>query len=363
MENKTESSFDFFDENYINLDEHKIILVTGGAGFIGSNFIRYLIQKYPNFKVINFDKLTYAGNLNNLITIEDNVNYVFFKGDVTDSKNVKTAFEQFSPDYVVHFAAESHVDKSIINPDIFLQTNVLGTQIMLNYSREHKVQKFVQISTDEVYGSISKDLNVNEDARLAPNNPYSASKASADLLLRVAYQTYGQRINIIRSCNNFGHYQFPEKLVPVIIHNALNNLEIPVYGDGKNIREWIHVEDHCRAIDVIMQKGKSGETYNVGTGNKWKNVDLVELILDKLNIKKDLISYVLDRQGHDIRYSVDSGKIRHEFGWKPQIEFEEGLDRVIAWYTNHMDWIEEITTGKYMNYYDDIYKPRMMETQ
>ena len=363
MEKKAESNYDFFDKDKVIHDEHKIILVTGGAGFIGSNFIRYLVQKYPNFKIINFDKLTYAGNLNNLITIEDNVNYVFFKGDVADPKDVKTAFEQFSPDYVVHFAAESHVDKSIINPDIFLQTNVLGTQILLNYSREHKVQKFVQVSTDEVYGSIQGDASVNEDAPLKPNNPYSASKASADLLLRVAYQTYGQRINVIRACNNYGHYQFPEKLVPVIIHNALNNLDIPVYGDGKNIREWIHVEDHCRAIDVIMQTGKSGETYNVGTGNKWKNIDLVEHILNKLNMNNNLISYVLDRQGHDVRYSVDSNKIRQELGWKPQIDFEEGLDQVITWYSNHMDWIKEITTGKYMNYYDEIYKPRMMETQ
>jgi len=362
MENK-ESTFDFFEKDKIFNEEHKIILVTGGAGFIGSNFIRYLVKKYPNFKIINFDKLTYAGNLNNLTTIEENANYVFLKGDVADPKDVKTVFEQFNPDYVVHFAAESHVDKSIINPDIFLKTNIMGTQILLNYSREHKVQKFVQVSTDEVYGSILGDGSVNEEAHIEPNNPYSASKASADLLLRVAYQTYGQRVNVIRACNNFGNYQFPEKLVPVIIHNALNNLEIPVYGDGKNIREWIHVEDHCRAIDIVMQTGKSGETYNVGTGNKWKNIDLVELILKKLNIKNDLITFVLDRQGHDRRYSVDSSKIRQELGWKPQIEFEEGLDQVIIWYKNHLDWIEEIANGKYMNYYDDIYKPRMMDTE
>ncbi|MBT4575366.1 MAG: dTDP-glucose 4,6-dehydratase [Candidatus Cloacimonetes bacterium] len=362
MEDK-ESTFDFFEKDKISNDEHKIIMVTGGAGFIGSNFIRYLVHKYPNFKIINFDKLTYAGNLNNLTTIEENANYVFIKGDVADPQDVKTVFEQFSPDYVVHFAAESHVDKSIINPDIFLQTNIMGTQILLNYSREHKVQKFVQVSTDEVYGSISGDNNVKEDAHIEPNNPYSASKASADLLLRVAYQTYGQRVNVIRACNNFGNYQFPEKLVPVVIHNALNNKEIPVYGDGKNIREWIHVEDHCRAIDIVMQTGKSGETYNVGTGNKWKNIDLVENILDKLNVKNDLITFVLDRQGHDARYSVDSSKIRQELGWHPQIEFDEGLDEVITWYKNHMDWIEEIESGKYMSYYDDIYKPRMMETE
>lgn len=363
MKKKIDSENNFIDRDKVINDEHKIILVTGGAGFIGSNFIRYLIQKYPNFKIINFDKLTYAGNLNNLITIENNTNYVFFKGDVTDQKEVKTAFEQFSPDYVVHFAAESHVDKSIINPDIFLQTNILGTQILLNYSREHKVKKFVHISTDEVYGSIQGDINVNENASIEPNNPYSASKASADLLLRVAYQTYGQRVNVIRACNNFGQYQFPEKLVPVIIHNALNNLEIPVYGNGENIREWLHVEDHCRAIDVIMQNGKSGEIYNVGTGNKWKNIDLVEHILDKMNINKKLISYVLDRQGHDIRYSVDSSKIRKELDWEPKINFEDGLEQVITWYTNHMDWIKEIKTGQYMNYYDDIYKPRMMEIE
>jgi len=363
MYSKTESTFEFFDSDNTSNKEHKIILVTGGAGFIGSNFIRYLIEKYPNFKIINFDKLTYAGNLNNLTTIEDNANYVLVKGDVANSKDVKTAFEQFNPDYVVHFAAESHVDKSILNPDIFLQTNVLGTQIMLNYSREHKVKKFVQVSTDEVYGSITGDLKATENDPLSPNNPYSASKASADMMLRVAFQTYGQRINVIRACNNFGSYQFPEKLIPVVIGNALRGMDIPIYGDGKNIREWMHVEDHCKAIDLVMQEGVSGEIYNVGTGNKWKNIDLVEYILEKMKIKNDLISYVLDRQGHDMRYSVDSSKIRKELGWKPQIDFEEGLDKVITWYTNHMDWIEEIANGTYISYYDNIYKKRMLETQ
>lgn len=361
MENKEEKTFKFFNNRIVS-EDHKIILVTGGAGFIGSNFIRYLIQKYPNFKIINFDKLTYAGNLNNLNTLEDNPNYVFIKGDVAEPKDIKTAFEQFSPDYVVHFAAESHVDKSIINPDIFLQTNVMGTQILLNYSREHKVQKFVQVSTDEVYGSISGGKSVSEEAQLEPNNPYSASKASADLLLRVAFQTYGQRVNVIRSCNNYGPYQFPEKLIPVIIYNALNKKEIPIFGDGKNIREWIHVADHCRAIDVIMQTGDPGEIYNVGTGENWRNIDLVEHILNKLDLKNDLVSYVLDRPGHDIRYSVDSSKIRKNLGWKPEITFEDGLEQVITWYKNHMDWIDEIASGKYMNYYDEIYKPRMLET-
>jgi len=363
MKNKDEKTFNFFNNENVVSDQHKIILITGGAGFIGSNFIRYLIQKYPNFKIINFDKLTYAGNLNNLTTIEDNSNYVFVKGDVADPKDVKTVFEQFNPDFVVHFAAESHVDKSIINPDIFLQTNVIGTQIMLNYSREHKVQKFVQVSTDEVYGSIAGEGSVNEGANLEPNNPYSASKASADLLIRVAFQTFGQRVNVIRACNNYGPYQFPEKLVPVIIYNALNKQEIPIFGNGKNVREWIHVADHCRAIDVVMQEGKSGETYNVGTGKRLMNIELTEYILDQLNINQDIISYVLDRQGHDIRYSVDSSKIRQELGWKPEINFEEGLEQVITWYKNHMDWIEEITDGTYMNYYDEIYKKRMLESQ
>ncbi|MCF7858097.1 MAG: dTDP-glucose 4,6-dehydratase [Candidatus Cloacimonetes bacterium] len=360
--NNIEKEINFFNGKTNLQEDNKIILVTGGAGFIGSNFIRHLINKYPNFKVINFDKLTYSGNLNNLTTLEDNNNYVFVKGNVSDPKDVKTTFEQFNPDFVVHFAAESHVDKSIINPNIFLETNVLGTQIMLNYSREYKVQKFVQISTDEVYGSIQENCNVGEEGSLAPNNPYAASKASADLLLRVAYQTYGQRVNIVRACNNFGPYQFPEKFIPIIITNALQNKEIPVYGNGINVREWIHVEDHCRAIDTIMQDGKSGEIYNVGTGNKWRNIDLVEHILQKLDLKNDLISYVLDRQGHDIRYSVDSSKIRKQLNWEPQIDFETGLEQVISWYKNHLDWIEEINSGEYAAYFKEIYKPRMMDT-
>ncbi len=360
--NEKKDTFKFFDPNNSN-DSAKIVLVTGGAGFIGSNFITYLINKYPDYKIINFDKLTYAGNLNNLIFVEENLNYVFVKGDVADKKDVKNVFEQFNPDHVVHFAAESHVDRSIINPDIFLQTNILGTQILLNYSREHKVKKFILISTDEVYGSIEKDKSVTEEAHLAPNNPYAASKAAADLLIRVAHQTYGQRVNIVRSCNNYGPYQFPEKFIPVMIYNALNNKELPVYGDGKNIRDWIHVEDHCRAIDLVLHKGKLGGIYNVGANNEWENLNLVEYILDKMNCSRSLISFVLDRKGHDLRYSIDSSKIKNELGWKPTIEFEDGLAQTIMWYKSHTDWVENIHSGEYMNYYDEVYKDRNLETQ
>ncbi|NQV18487.1 MAG: dTDP-glucose 4,6-dehydratase [Armatimonadetes bacterium] len=343
-------------------DLNKIILVTGGAGFIGSNFIRYLMGKYPKYKIINFDKLTYAGNLNNLSSVEENPNYVFVKGDVADNRDVKNVFEEFNPNYIIHFAAESHVDRSILNPDIFLKTNVLGTQILLNHAKENNVNKFVQISTDEVYGSIEKPISCLEDSKIAPNNPYAASKAAADLFVRVAHQTYGQVVNIIRCCNNCGSFQFPEKLIPVIIGNALNNKEIPVYGDGKNIRDWIHVDDHCKAIDLVLHNGKSGEIYNVGADNEWQNVKLVEFILDELNASKNLIKFVEDRKGHDLRYSVDSSKIKKELGWKTSIDFDDGLKQTINWYKSHLDWIEEIHSGEYLNYYDKIYKDRSVET-
>ena len=352
MKKENKENFDFFDTDGLNKNQSKMVLVTGGAGFIGSNFIRYLIKKYPDYKIINFDKLTYAGNLYNLEMIEENPNYTFMKGDIAKQVDVKNVFEQFNPDFVVHFAAESHVDRSIINPDLFLQTNILGTQIVLNYSREHKVEKFVLISTDEVYGSIPKNSSVSEDAILAPNNPYAASKAAADMLIRVAHQTYGQRVNIIRSCNNYGLFQFPEKLIPVMINNALQMKELPIYGDGKNIRDWIHVEDHCRAIDLVLHKGRSGETYNVGAGNEWENLVLVEHMLDLMKCSRDLISFVLDRQGHDFRYSMNSSKIKKELGWKPVIDFDEGLEQTILWFTNHQEWVEDIHSGEYMNYYE-----------
>ncbi|MBC8385290.1 MAG: dTDP-glucose 4,6-dehydratase [Candidatus Cloacimonetes bacterium] len=333
-----------------------MVLVTGGAGFIGSNLIKYLINEYPEYKIINFDKLTTSGNLNNLISIENKSNYVFLKGDISLHKDVKNVFEEFNPDYVVHLAAESYVEKSLINPDIYLLTNILGTQILLKYSREYNITKFVHLSTDEVYGSSQKKKEYfTENSPLAPNNPYAASKSSADLLLRVANQTFGQRVNIIRSCNCYGVYQFPDKLIPLMIHNSINDKELPVFGDGKYIRSWIHVLDLCRAIDFVMHNGKPGETYNVSSNAEWENLDLVEHILSKLDKSKDLIRFVIDRPGHDYRYSLDSTKIKNELDWKPLIEFEKGLEKTIEWYQNNQYWIEEILSGEYTNYYEQVY--------
>ena len=355
---QNKETFDFYQKDILkgmNKDS-KIVLVTGGAGFIGSNFIKFLLKKYPKYKIINFDKLTYAGNLNNLTMIENNPNYFFIKGDVAAHKDVKTVFEEFNPDYVVHFAAESHVDRSIINPDVFLQTNIIGTQIMLNYARDHNITKFIQVSTDEVYGSLEKKGSFDERSPLAPNNPYAASKASSDLLLRVAHQTYGQRINIVRTCNNYGANQFPEKFIPLIINNAFQDKEIPVYGDGKYFRNWINVEDNCRAVDLILHQGKTGETYNVSDNNEWENLDLVEYILGKMKKPKSLIRFVLDRPGHDYRYALNFSKIKNELGWKPRENFDEGLDRTIEWFKNNSDWVQEVSSGQYMNYFSKYYK-------
>jgi len=336
--------------------DSKIVLVTGGAGFIGSNFIHYLLNKYPGYKIINFDKLTYAGNLNNLSSIEGNLHYVFVKGDVAHKQDVKNVFEAFNPDYVVHFAAESHVDRSILNPDIFLQTNILGTQNMLQYSMEYNVERFIHISTDEVYGSLDSVSYSMEDDAITPNNPYAASKASSDLLVRVAFRTHGFNTGIIRSCNNFGAYQYPEKLIPVIVNNAINDKEIPVFGNGMNIRNWIHVSDNCRAIDLVLHQGKPGEVYNVGTNNEWGNLDLVKQILKSLEKSEDLITFVDDRKGHDKRYAVDFSKLENELGWTPQVEFEDGLSQTISWYLNHQEWVNDIATGVYTEYYNTNYR-------
>ena len=334
----------------------KIVLVTGGAGFIGSNFVRYILDTYTEYKVINFDKLTYAGNLNNLTSVEDNANYVFMKGDIANKKDVKNVFEEFNPDFVVHFAAESHVDRSIINPDIFLQTNIIGTQNLLNFAREHKIEKFVLVSTDEVYGSVENGRSSVEEDRMDPNNPYAASKAAAEFLIRVAHQTYGQRVNVVRSCNNYGKYQFPEKLIPIIINNAIKGNKIPIYGDGKNTRSWINVFDHCTAIDKVLHSGRAGEIYNVAADDECCNIDLAEKILKMMNKPLDLIEYVFDRPGHDFRYSVEASKLRNEFGWKPSVSFEDGLSETIEWYENHQDWIESILSGDYVNYYLENYE-------
>ena len=354
--------FGFFqerkDEKRIN--ESKIILVTGGAGFIGSNFIRYIRTKYPLYKIINFDNLTYAGNLNNLSFIEENPNYIFVRGDVANQKDVKNVFEEYKPDFVIHFAAESHVDRSFINPEIFLQTNVIGTQQLLHFARTNTIEKFVYISTDEVYGSINKKKTCKEDSAIHPQNYYSVTKASADFLVQVAYRTYGQRVNIVRSCNNYGPFQFPEKLIPLMICNAMKNLELPVYGDGNYFRDWLHVEDHCRAIDAVLHKASSGEIFNVGAENEWKNIDLIEYLLEYLGKPKQLIKFVIDRPVHDFRYAINFNKIRKTLGWKPKIEFKQGLKETIDWYLSHQDWVQEITSGKYMKYYEQVYQNRTL---
>jgi dTDP-glucose 4,6-dehydratase len=343
--------------------ENRIVLITGGAGFIGSNFIRYLRNHYPHYKIINFDKLSYAGNLKNLTFMEANPNYVFVKGDVANQRDVKTIFEEFNPHFVVHFAAESHVDRSLINPDQFLQTNILGTQLLLQTARQYSVEKFVFLSTDEVYGSIPAGCECDEQAPIKPNNYYSVSKAAADFLVQVAFKTYGQRINIIRCCNNYGSFQFPEKLIPLMISNALNDRLLPVYGDGSYFRDWLHVEDHCRAIDKVLHQGRCGEIYNVGAKNEWKNIDLVNYLLELLKKPKSLISYVFDRPAHDLRYSINFDKIRQELNWKPVIDFKQGIKQTVEWYAANQEWINEITTGEYMKYYNLVYKNRTIQKE
>ncbi|AKB18855.1 dTDP-glucose 4,6-dehydratase [Methanosarcina sp. WWM596] len=340
----------------------KKILITGGAGFIGSNFIHYLLKKDPRLEIINYDKLTYAGNLWNLKDIENNSNYHFIKGDICDKNNLESAFKEYSPEYVVNFAAESHVDRSIQNPEEFIKTNVLGVQNLLNISHENSVQKFIQISTDEVYGSLGNSGFFTEKNHLEPNSPYSASKASADLLARAYYKTYSFPAIVTRCSNNYGPYQFPEKLIPLIISNCLYGKKIPVYGDGLNIRDWLYVGDHCSAIDAVMQKGEIGETYNVGGNNEKTNIEIVKTIisilsekLPKSSISEALISFVEDRKGHDRRYAIDSSKIREELGWKPSMSFEEGIRKTVEWYLNNQKWLNSILTGDYITYYKRVY--------
>lgn len=336
----------------------KTLLVTGGAGFIGSNFIRYMVNKYPEYKIINLDALTYAGNLENLRDIENLPNYAFIKGNITDYTLVDQIFNDFYINYVVNFAAESHVDRSINQPSIFIQTNVLGTQILLDAAKKYKVEKFIQISTDEVYGSLGPTGYFKEDTPLSPTSPYSASKAGADLLVLAYYRTFNLSVNITRCSNNYGPYQFPEKLIPLFVTNALANKELPLYGDGKNIRDWLHVEDHCSAIDLVLHKGNIGEVYNIGGNNERTNIEITELILDYLNKPKTLIKFVQDRLGHDRRYAIDSTKIRQELGWQPKYTFEEGIRETIEWYIANKEWWERIKTGEYKLYYKMMYENR-----
>ena len=320
------------------------IVVTGGAGFIGSNFIFYMLDKYPEYRIVCLDKLTYAGNLETLTNVMENPRFRFVKGDICDSKTVSNLFREEKPDIIVNFAAESHVDKSIENPQLFLETNILGTATLMDACRQFGIKRFHQVSTDEVYGDLpynSFDL-FTETTPMHPNSPYSSSKAAADLLVQAYNRTYGLPVTISRCSNNYGSYQFPEKLIPLMIINALNNKELPVYGHGLNVRDWIHVEDHCRAIDLIIHKGKNGEVYNIGGHNEMRNIDIVKLICGELGKPYSLITFIDDRKGHDRRYAIDAKKTNKELGWLSQISFQDGLRSTIQWYQNNRIWWENI---------------------
>ncbi|MCX5807398.1 MAG: dTDP-glucose 4,6-dehydratase [Proteobacteria bacterium] len=332
------------------------ILVTGGCGFIGSNFIRYMLSTH-SYNIINLDKLTYAGNLENLKGIENDKRYTFIKADISSRSDLEKVFEK-NIDMVVNFAAESHVDRSIIDPDAFIMTNINGTFNLLEMAKKKEVKKFIQISTDEVYGSLGKEGKFKEDTPLAPNSPYSASKTSADMLAMAYFKTFETPVMITRCSNNYGPYQFPEKLIPLIITNALENIELPVYGDGMNIRDWIHVLDHCAAIDTVLHKGTVGNVYNVGGESEKTNIDIVKLILDILGKPHSLIKYVKDRPGHDRRYAIDQAKIKKELGFQTKNSFEKGMEDTVKWYVENRSWWERIKSGAYLEYYDMMYKNR-----
>lgn len=314
------------------------ILVTGGAGFIGSNFVRYVLDKEPNANVINLDLLTYAGNRENLRDIEANPNYTFIRGNITNAELVSYIMEHHDITHIVNFAAESHVDRSILDPGVFIETNVQGTLNLLNQAKAFNIEKYLQVSTDEVYGSLGKTGYFTEDTPLTPNSPYSSSKASADLLVRAYNETYGLNTNITRCSNNYGPFHFPEKLIPLMITNAMDGKKLPVYGDGENIRDWLHVKDHCQAILLVLKKGLSGEVYNVGGHNERTNNQIVDLIVEKLDVPKSLITYVEDRLGHDRRYAIDPDKLMNELGWKPEYTFDTGILETIEWYQSNEDW-------------------------
>jgi dTDP-glucose 4,6-dehydratase len=333
------------------------LLVTGGAGFIGSNFIRHVLRAHPDWEVVNLDKLTYAGNLANLEDVADNPRYKFVKGDIADRESIDRLFAEECFDAVVNFAAESHVDRSILDASPFIETNVKGTQVLLEAARKHKVKRFVQISTDEVYGSLGKEGAFTEQSPLLPNSPYAASKAAADLLCRAYYKAYGIPVIITRSSNNYGPYQFPEKLIPLMIRNALHDKPLPVYGTGENVRDWLYVKDNCRALDLILQKGRVGEIYNIGGGCEKRNIDVVRMILRHLGKPESLIKFIPDPRGaaHDFRYALDCSKIKKELQWEATVGFEEGLRRTVEWYLAHQDWVEEVITGEYQEYYQKLY--------
>ena len=349
----------------------KTILITGGAGFIGSHVIRLFVNNYPDYKIVNLDKLTYAGNLENLKDIEDKPNYEFVKGDIVDGKFIQDLFSKYNFDGVIHLAAESHVDRSISNPMEFIYTNIVGTVNLLNaanfiWKKNYKGKKFYHISTDEVYGSLGKEGIFTEDTPYNPHSPYSASKASSDHLVRAYHDTFGLPVVISNCSNNYGSFQFPEKLIPLFIFNIKNNKPLPVYGEGINIRDWLFVEDHAKAIDLIFHKGETGETYNIGGNNEWKNIDLIrklcEILDDKLGREKGasakLITFVKDRAGHDLRYAIDSSKFQNELGWKPSLEFEEGMEKTVDWYLENEEWLNNVTSGDYQKYYNEQYEKR-----
>lgn len=354
----------------------KTYLVTGGAGFIGSNFIIYMLNKYEHcdkVRIINLDKLTYAGNPENLLTIENNKNYCFIHGDICDKETVTKVFESYPIDYVINFAAESHVDRSILDPDVFVKTNILGTVNLLNTAKKYWMVnnsefkegvKFLQVSTDEVYGSLGEEGYFTETTPLDPHSPYSAAKAAADHFVKAYFDTYRLPINITRCSNNYGPFQFPEKLIPLIINNAINHEKIPIYGDGLNIRDWLFVEDHCKAINMVINKGNIGEIYNIGGSNEKTNIDIVTIIIKYLSEKVDptintnLIKYVEDRKGHDRRYAIDSTKIKKKLGWYPETSFDNGIRYTIEWYLNNNTWIKNVTSGVYQDYYKIMYGER-----
>lgn len=337
------------------------IIVTGGAGFIGSNFIFYMLKKYQNYRIICLDKLTYAGNLSTLSSIMDSPNFRFVKADICDRQAVCKVFEEEHPDIVVNFAAESHVDRSIENPGVFLQTNIMGTATLMDACRKYGIQRFHQVSTDEVYGDLPLDrpeLLFTEDTPIHTSSPYSSSKAAADLLVMAYNRTYGLPVSISRCSNNYGPYQFPEKLIPLMIANCLNDKPLPVYGKGLNVRDWLYVEDHCKAIDLIIHNGKVGEVYNIGGHNEMKNIDIVKLICRELGKTEDVITHVEDRKGHDMRYAIDPTKIYRELGWLPETKFEDGIKMTIHWYLDNRSWWETIISGEYQNYYEQMYGNR-----
>ena len=341
------------------------IIVTGGAGFIGSNFIFHMLKKYPEILLVNLDKLTYAGNLENLKDVEGDPRHVFVQGDICDKELVEGLFAKYDFDYVINFAAESHVDRSIKNPEIFVQSNVMGTVNLLQrakeawYDAEAKTwkegKKYLQVSTDEVYGALGAEGFFMETTPLCPHSPYSSSKASADMFVMAFHDTYGMPINITRCSNNYGPYQFPEKLIPLMLHNAANDKALPVYGDGMQVRDWLYVEDHCSAIDTVLEKGIVGEVYNVGGNNEKANIEIVKLILSRMGKDESLITHVKDRPGHDRRYAIDNTKITTQLGWEPAYSFEAGMAKTIDWYLSHEEWMRGVTSGAYLTYYEKMY--------